>query len=385
MFFKLLGNLKTDVKQMLAVPRYWIPYTFSQGKAFAPVSVDIELTFRCNLKCQICPQELHKNKQSAAGQTTSIPKQSEEIGLTDIKALVDDLAQLGVKVITLTGGEPFLRKDILEIISYIKTKGVGCNVLTNGMLINPTIAAELVRAEVDTITFSMDGPEEIHDKVRGVKGSYAKVCRSIEYIQAQKKLQGKNKPSIGINCTISSLNQHKFSQLIDTANKYNLCSVNYAFLFFTQQEAIDKTQQLIPLKQAKPEDQVLPDYLKQIDPDVLQSETDKCYAKAAEANVFVNFNPPLKRQELNCYFFDDNYSYCTKCFLPWYSSRINPYGDVYPCSIDFKVGNIRQQSFSRLWNSENYIRFRSTLKENGLFPKCLKCCVLTSKLWNHLP
>ncbi len=383
MFSRLLGNLKTDVKQMLAVPHYWISYAFSAGRAFAPVSIDMELTFRCNLKCKICPQELYKDKQKAAGQSTSLPRQAEEISLTDIRAVVNDAAQMGVKIITLTGGEPFLRKDILDIISHIKTKGIGCNILTNGMLINPKIAAELVSAEVDTITFSMDGPEEIHDQVRGVKGSYAKVCHSIEAIQKQKQIQGKNKPYLGLNCTISSLNQHKFSQLVDTAKRYNLGAVNYAFLFFTQQAAIDKTQQLIPLKQAKPEDQVLPDYLKQIDPVVLQSEIDKCYAKAAD--VSVNFNPPLKQSELNRYFFDDDYSYCNKCFLPWYSSRINPYGDVYPCSIDFKVGNIHQHSFSQLWNSENYIRFRTILKEKGLFPKCLKCCVLTTKLWNYLP
>ncbi len=383
MVSKLLGNFKTNLKQIIAVPQYWIPYSFSPGKAFAPTVVDIELTFRCNLKCKICPQELYK--QNKTGQKAPLPKKSEEVSLEDIKTLIDDLAGMGVKVITLTGGEPFLRNDIMEIISSIKAKGVGCNILTNGMLINSQIAAELVRAKVDTITFSLDGPREIHDEVRGVKGSFDKVCRSMKFIQEQKRLQKSSRPALSFNCTISSLNQDKFSRLIDTAKLHDICSVNYAFLFFTNQEAIDSTKQLIPLEQAKPEDQVLPAYLKQIDPHTLQTEAENCYAKAASANVYINFNPPLRKKEVEHYFFDDSYSYCNKCFLPWYSSRINPYGDVYPCSIDFKVGNIRRHSFSQLWNGENYIRFRNTLKDNGLFPKCLKCCILTSKLWNYLP
>jgi radical SAM protein with 4Fe4S-binding SPASM domain len=382
---RILGSFKRELKQLMAVPHYWIPYCFSKGKAFAPVGVDIELTFRCNLKCQICPQELYKQEKTNSGQLASLPEKSREITLSEIEVLVADLARMGVKLVTLTGGEPFLRSDILEIISYIKAKGLQCNILTNGMLIKPSHAVELVRVGVDTITFSIDGPQDIHDQIRGVNNSFSKVCHSIEAIQEQKAAQGSSKPALGINCTISSLNQDKFSQLIDTAKAYNIGLVNYAFLFFTQQEAIDKTQQLIPLKQAKPENQVLPDYLKQIDPLTLQTEIERCYAKAAEANVCSNFNPPLKQEEVKRYFFDDGYSYCTKCFLPWFSSRINPYGDVYPCSIDCKIGNIREHSFSQLWNSERYVHFRATLKDKGLFPKCLKCCSLTTKLWNYLP
>jgi radical SAM protein with 4Fe4S-binding SPASM domain len=385
MSYRSLGNIRRELKQVIAMPHYWIPYSFSSGKAFTPVSVDIELTFRCNLKCKICPQELYKQQQNTVEKSENLPKKSEETTLEEIKSIIDDVARMGVKLVTLTGGEPFLRTDILEIISYIKTNGLQCNILTNGMLIKPPQAAALVRAGVNTITFSIDGPQTVHDLIRGVNSSYDKVCQSIESIQAQKKAQNSSFPALGINCTISALNQDKFSQLIDTARTYNITTVNYAFLFFTQQEAINKTQQLIPLKQAKPENQVLPEYLKQIDPQALQAEIDKSHIKAAKANICANFSPPLRLNEVKKYFFDDDYAFCNKCFLPWFSSRINPYGDVYPCSIDFKIGNIRQHLFSQLWNNDKYIYFRNILKDKGLFPKCLKCCSLNTKLWNYLP
>jgi radical SAM protein with 4Fe4S-binding SPASM domain len=381
----LWGNFKRELRQIAAIPHYWIPYSFLAGRAFAPAGVDIELTFRCNLRCQICPQELYKRQQNDSEQLPAFPKQSEEISLAEIKILIEDLARMGVKVITLTGGEPFLRGDIIEIIHYIKATGLLCNVLTNGMLIKPQVAAELVRARVDTITFSLDGPREVHDRIRGADGSYDRVCQAIEAIQQQKEIQKSKKPTLSINCTISSLNQDKFSRLVDTAKTYRVCAVNYAFLFFTHQQAVDKTEQLIPLKQAKPEDQVLPAYLKQVDPLTLQAEIDRCHARAAEAGIYVNFNPPLKQEEVEHYFADDGYSYCNKCFLPWFSSRINPYGDVYPCSIDLKIGSIRKLPFSQLWNNQRYIHFRTILKQKGLLPKCLKCCSLTTKLWNYLP
>ncbi|MBI5555359.1 MAG: SPASM domain-containing protein [Elusimicrobia bacterium] len=85
------------------------------------------------------------------------------------------------------------------------------------------------------------------------------------------------------------------------------------------------------------------------------------------------------------YFYNPDYAYSSKCFIPWYSGRVSPYGDVYPCSIDVKIGNIRQTPFSVLWNSPRYKDFRNTLKRQGLFPKCAKCCNLNTKLWNYLP
>ncbi len=252
------------------------------------------------------------------------------------------------------------------------------------MLVKPQIAAEVVAAEVDSITFSVDGPEDIHDKIRGVSGSYTKVCQAISAIESEKKIKQAAKPTISINCTISSVNQGEFSRLIDMAKQYNISCINYAFLFFTDKNAVDKTQALIPVKQVKPENQILPDYLKQIDSQTIQDEIQKCYNKLNGSNLLMNLSPPLTENEINSYFFNNKYSYCNKCFLPWYSSRISPYGDVYPCSIDFKIGNLREKPFSKLWNSENYIHFRNTLKHNGLFPKCLKCCILTTKLWNYL-
>jgi MoaA/NifB/PqqE/SkfB family radical SAM enzyme len=65
--------------------------------------------------------------------------------------------------------------------------------------------------------------------------------------------------------------------------------------------------------------------------------------------------------------------------------RVNAWGDVYPCSVDAHLGNIRERPILEIWNGEKYREYRRTLKENDLFSQCAKCCVLTNRTWNRLP
>jgi len=172
---------------------------------------------------------------------------------------------------------------------------------------------------------------------------------------------------------------------VEVAHEYGLRAVNYAYLFFTDEKALELTAKLVEFRQAKEEDQNLPAHLKRVEVERIEAEIERGYRLAGRNGVWVSFYPPLKGEEIRRYFFEEDFSYATKCFLPWYSSRINPYGDVYPCSIDVRIGNVRRTKFSELWNSKAYIDFRKRLKENKLFPKCRKCCNLTTKLWNYLP
>lgn len=99
----------------------------------------------------------------------------------------------------------------------------------------------------------------------------------------------------------------------------------------------------------------------------------------------VTFSPNLRKSEIYRRFMDDSYSYVDKCFYPWYEIRINPYGVVYPCSMNVDMGDLRKKPLSKIWNNQKYIGFRKALKENKLFPKCKKCCKLNNKIWDYLP
>ena len=107
--------------------------------------------------------------------------------------------------------------------------------------------------------------------------------------------------------------------------------------------------------------------------------------KAKDYGILLNFQPYLAGQDIVRRFHDDTYAYVNKCFYPWYAFRVNPYGDVYPCSMDILIGNIKEQSIKTLWNNEKYVSFRKALMKKGIFPRCTKCCVLNNTLWSYLP
>ncbi len=86
---------------------------------YIPISSEIAITQRCNFNCTYCDQD------------RSIPDPSIE----RIKKIVDRLGEIGVRRISLTGGEPLLRSDLEEILDYIKAKKIKCTVVTNGYLV----------------------------------------------------------------------------------------------------------------------------------------------------------------------------------------------------------------------------------------------------------
>ena len=98
-----------------------------------------------------------------------------------------------------------------------------------------------------------------------------------------------------------------------------------------------------------------------------------------------NVSPNLEDAEVSSYLADPTFSVVQRCFYPWKTMRVNAWGEVYPCSIDVRLGNILEQDIVELWRGADFRHFRRLLKLHGRFPQCAKCCVLTNRLWDRLP
>ena len=117
-----------------------------------------ELTLRCNLNCRHCG--------SRAGRA-----RDDELGLNEALTLADDLAEMGCQFLTLSGGEPLLRKDWPIIAQRLIERGVTVGMVTNGILWNDA-QADLVRTVgLETVAFSVDGFQESHEYQRRVRDS----------------------------------------------------------------------------------------------------------------------------------------------------------------------------------------------------------------------
>lgn len=137
------------------MPHYWIPYAFMKREAFHPKQLTLELTFRCNLNCIMCPQAIDRQKEDSI--LIKNVKTRPELSIDECKMLVDEVAALGVRKFTITGGEPLLRLDTLDILGHAKNKGLNCTLLSNGVLINEGIAKKIVDLKIDQVAFSLDG------------------------------------------------------------------------------------------------------------------------------------------------------------------------------------------------------------------------------------
>jgi len=132
-----------------------------------PVYVVWEITLACNLKCLHCG--------SRAGH-----RRAGELSTAECVDVVRQLAELGTREISIIGGEAFARKDWLDIVRAIRERGIQCSMQTGGYKLTADMLRAAHEAGLNGIGVSIDGLEPLHDRLRGVRGSYAEAMRVLE-------------------------------------------------------------------------------------------------------------------------------------------------------------------------------------------------------------
>lgn len=130
------------------------------------------VTRRCNLQCVHCYSRSEDVDYGG------------ELTLEEGKALIEDLAEFGSPVILFSGGEPLVRKGILDLIRYAAQRGRRAVLSTNGTLINRELAEQLKDIGLSYVGISLDGLEQVHDAFRGVPGTFARVMGAIDHCKA---------------------------------------------------------------------------------------------------------------------------------------------------------------------------------------------------------
>jgi len=134
----------------------------------ARVPLYIVVNNPCNLNCKYCFGEY--NKRSA----------KDDFSTDELKRLIDELCENGTIYLTVHGGETLMRKDIGEIVRYMKEKGLYVNLITNGILLEKKLHEINI---VDSICLSLDGREEGNDYIRG-KGTFKAVLRAVDLVKS---------------------------------------------------------------------------------------------------------------------------------------------------------------------------------------------------------
>ncbi len=162
-------------------------------------------TFRCDSNCVHC---------TSAGK----PAVQNELDTADALKIVDQAADFGATFFGVTGGQPFLRKDLFQVIAHAKEAGLNASIITDGRLMDKEAVENIIKYQVK-ISVSIDGAEKTNDAIRG-QGAYAAAVSAIKKFSEEKLL----------NCLvytfanadpITNANVEDMRHVLDLARKYD--------------------------------------------------------------------------------------------------------------------------------------------------------------------
>jgi MoaA/NifB/PqqE/SkfB family radical SAM enzyme len=308
------------------------------------------ITYNCDSKCKICniwKIKEHDRRELTGDYVSDFFRKNFEL-LKDLRS------------IQVTGGEPFLHKDLLNILSIIHTHIPNCFIWipTNGL--NPDKITSTLRGFMEKIPYqdigislSIDGIGEIHDEQRGYKGSYKKAIETLSQLCKIRVSHPRFRISIGMTLTPLNcgeiLHVYNLSQLYKVG--FSVRPVNFSEIYYKNNASNSND---------------LRDNWRR---DIIQIARDekkkegliKSLTKIYYLQGVINYirNPSFRR---------------LSCTAAKNSIFIDPYGDVYPCiMMNKRMGNIKENKLDVIMNSKIALGIREEIKKLNC-PKCWVEC-----------
>ncbi|MBW1997353.1 MAG: radical SAM protein [Deltaproteobacteria bacterium] len=304
---------------------------------------------RCNLKCRHCwlsPEPL------IARDTLVGPHSGIESGpsLGVMKRVIGEAKPLGLDTIKLTGGEPFLRKDIIELVGLFHDEGLYVDIESNGTLINGQVAKKLKQYRVRSISVSLDGAkEETHDLLRGVKGAFRSAIRGIRYLREY----GLN---IQVIMSLSRTNSKEIPRMAELASELGVQSL--------------KINPILPIGRGL----AMHRKMETLTVEEILHTADRVHRELKrKVNIPISLCIPVAFLPLKD-IMEDNHSQCAILNI----LGIVENGDISFCGIqkvekDLVMGNIHRDRLSEIWKHHPLLAFMREAIPGQLKGICKKC------------
>jgi MoaA/NifB/PqqE/SkfB family radical SAM enzyme len=304
-----------------------------------PLQAHIRVIDSCNLRCLYCFGDYPVRNLPP-------PSTSQLVGL------IAGLKRLGTARITLTGGEPTLREDIVEIARRANRSGIAVSLTTNGSLLPEK--AELLRS-LDQLTVSLDGDEEVHDANRG-RGSHRKALAAIELARSRDV-------SVQLLCTINRLTRTGLTDVFDCARRYG-CSVTFDLLA----PLYGPGGALAPREQAAADERI-----REIIRGIRSGDLRRLVLSRPVINYILNWPVSyssyyIRRADLPGGFKP------IPCSAGRYFAMVETDGSLYPCcriAQDYEAPNVYRVGVETAWKN---------MKPHG----CAACCSAGFSMFNSL-
>jgi MoaA/NifB/PqqE/SkfB family radical SAM enzyme len=330
-----------------------------------PMGLVYEATMRCNLHCEFC----------YVGNLLNIEGQwREELPPDALRRAFPDRQGLQV---SLTGGEIFMRKDILEVMEVFREKGYACGYLTtNGAIIDEAraeaLAALALKGFLKHISVSIDGPGELHDRARGLKGTFERTAAGLRRLQdASRRLGAPLR--VSINTTVAQESLEALDQMVDVAEELGVDAIGLNHLMFATPDEVDETLRLI----GETDRGIISTFVTAhpgVTPEQVRTKVAALAERCRARGVLFDFRPKVYPQLIDSYY-TPGARLDGRCLYPFLHARVSFSGKMYFCPfIRVQVGDLAEQTLEEAWNAPRYVQLRKRLVDEGLFPVCRRCC-----------
>jgi MoaA/NifB/PqqE/SkfB family radical SAM enzyme len=279
-------------------------------RKFVPRAVTIAVTIACQGKCIHC--------SAARYAESALALRKKELSTDELKRLIDDCLDLGVVNITFTGGDPLLRPDIYDLVSYVDKEEAITQLFTNGFLLTRDNVRRLREAGLHSLEVSLDSPyPEEHDGWRQVDGVFEAAVRGIKYALEEGLLVG-----ISTYATREKIKDGSLELLIDLGRKLGVHEVS----------VFDPvpTGKLLGSE------------------DVLLTDEDRIELMRIQRRYnLMEGHTRVSTQSMQC---SPVAFYALGCFSGTNQAYVTAFGDVTPCDFTpLTFGNIREEPFEKIW------------------------------------
>jgi MoaA/NifB/PqqE/SkfB family radical SAM enzyme/ubiquinone/menaquinone biosynthesis C-methylase UbiE len=322
------------------------PVPLGSELASMPILI-LNVHTHCNCRCVMC--DIWKRETH------------EQIKVADLDRHRASLIKLGVRQVVLTGGEPLLHSDLRALCDFFREQKIRLTLLTTGLLL--VKRAQEVSALFDDIIVSIDGPQEIHDGIRRVKGAFDVIGRGVAAVKA-------HRPGIRISCrtTVQKANHRHLLATVEAAKTLRFDSISFL--------AADLTSQSFNRALVWPGERQNEIALTETEAAALHDEIERLIVEHADDirdRFIAESADKLRRIHRR---FREHLGHVSPespvCNAPWVSTVIEVDGSVRPCFFHRPIGNITTSSLEQVVNGEPARLFRESL-DVGRNPTCQRC------------
>jgi len=312
-----------------------------------PVQTYALLTTRCNCKCVMCDFWREQPRDELSTETWL--------------RYLEQLRRLSGPVsVNFSGGEPLLRKDLIELLTKCREIGLAAGIVTNGLLLNSQNIAKLLAAEPFNINISIDSlRDELQDAMRGVPGSLAKVKRNIEdLMKALGETEGRTK--VILKSIVSKDTLDGLTDLTRYAADVGMSGISFQPVFEFSDESKDMLR---------------------VEPALLEKVLSELIAMKTSGYPILNSEASMRQWPT--YFAGEVAERRVPCVVALRDLFIYPNGDAIVCgTCNTVIGNIAREDIGSIWQSATARKLRRGLVNCSKL--CLNTCVVKRSLKDYI-